>query len=681
MNIQNQNKLLTKYVTFCQNKINLNLTPLQNKILIASALIFSLVGIYFLSIIHKRGIFNKNIKDSTPKKDHENEQTNIKREFAKLKDAVIKTKEDVIEAKNEIIKAKNEMVQGLESFKLDPTVKEKVVETAPRTIPKESEISQRPLLPKERIDGKAKVEKNKDAQPKKNLAQPLKIKINDVSEIKNLPEGLQELDLTECYNFEVDDIPNLPQTLIKLRLNCTNLTDKDIAGLPPKLEQLYLFQCHKLTNVNFLYKGLKKLSIYDCPYLTDLNLNNFLQLEKFKLFGAKQFTHFNSLPKDLKKLGLFYCAALEELRSLPTHLEELNLMGCDKLQNIDNLPTSLRKLHFMSTESYAWPNFILTDEMIRDLPPELEDLEISPCELSHLNGLPEKLKKLKLTYCKFLENDHLSVLPSEIEELEISGNQESGHHLTRIHHLPKGLKKLKLYALSSLTDIEIRDLLELKKLELNYCESLRKANVENLPSTLEEFILRDCDEITQILDLPEELKKLILSGKSLNNVKIEHLSKLEELITYDENSSYIKISELPQSLITIQLKFETPPDEDLKFSSKLEVLDLSFSKASHLNIKAENLKKLILLECSNLESINIKELLGLEELNLSYCSKIELIEGMSDKLKKLTLKDCNSLGNSGISALPISIEEVDLIGTKIKMLKINNHSAIIKIKE
>lgn len=698
-------KLISNCSSLCKEGLISNFTSLQKRIFIAVTLAFSFLAVYYFVNLVKQWNFkniNKNKSISKVEPNHESDLAKIKLEFLKFKNEVLKAKDEVVKAKEEMVKAKEEMVKfhTLEASKLESIYKVTAVnsdkefgstvdhlkETQP-SLTKEKNIGDiieaTPPVTKEKdVDNdrnrdKAIVTENENPSTKVNLTKPPKVIINDASEIMNLPQDVQDLDLSNCNNFTVDDIPNLPQGLLELKLNCSKLTEKDIAGLPFKLESLHLKDCENFTHLNFLSKGLKKLTLSNCDSLKHLDLKNFLQLEELQLNVANQLTQY-SLPKGLKKLSLCCCKSLEEINALPNTLEELNLWGCGNLQNIDNLPKGLKKLHFESAYSYGVRDFILTDDMIKDLPPQLEDLQITPCHLTHINNIPQSLKKLHLSSCKHLEDNKLKGLPKQLEELII------------LHC--KHLKSMEIKDLLELKKLHFRNCPELKfvsdwpngikKLSINDCDLFTNADIQNLPSDIDELNLASSSKISSVKGLPKGLIKLDLSGcESLKNDELNALPlKLEELSL---NSCKItNISSLPTGLRKLDLSFcESLTNEDLNFPPELEFLNLSYcKKLIELNNLPKKLKQLQLNNCKSLLSIVIKDLLELEELDMSDCSHLKLIEGIAPKLKMLILLRCKSLTNAGISALPVTIEILNLKESQVNQVKFkSDHALMINI--
>jgi FNIP Repeat len=166
-----------------------------------------------------------------------------------------------------------------------------------------------------------------------------------------LPDGLQELDLGDCYDFPLPAV--LPTHLRKLTLN--NIFNHPLPPLPPSLQYLDLGDSFNQPLIQSFPSSLKTL-IFGCSFNQSFTLGILNEgLERINLNDAYNKT-FTFLPSSLLELSVgekFNRRILPG--SLPCKLQRLvfgNRFN-HKLDLLNNLPSSLTCLVFPSNSRFT----------------------------------------------------------------------------------------------------------------------------------------------------------------------------------------------------------------------------------------------------------------------------------------------------------------------------------------
>ncbi|XP_059644383.1 disease resistance protein L6-like [Cornus florida] len=410
---------------------------------------------------------------------------------------------------------------------------------------------------------------------------------------------LQTLDLTGCR--EIQFPPELPSSLVRLRVSCMSM--ETFLNLPSlmNLKELHLCLCSKLLKIP---EGIGKLAKLETLTLSNISisilpmeLGALSQLKELNVDNCKQLQCLPTLPSSLIMLDIqsgesmkrlpdlsnlmnlfelrLYCLELTEIQGLGRLelLIFLDVSGCKKLCMLEGLE-QLRSLRYLTTK---W----------------CESLETLPA-LSNL----KKLRKLDTKECKNLKGIRGLDRLESLENLNISGCMSNSEMLENYCCGLESLKSLKMLDLSSC--IALERLPDLSNLEM-----------------LEELKLDQCQKLHEIESL-EALKSL----------------KMLDL------SSCISLERLP----------------DLSNLEMLEKLNLAQCQKLH-DIEGledlKSLKKLDLSSCIALERIpDLSRLNNLQELLLCKCEKISEIWGLEELkfIKFLDISGCKSLGNlTGLS--------------------------------
>ncbi|XP_031380270.1 TMV resistance protein N-like [Punica granatum] len=339
----------------------------------------------------------------------------------------------------------------------------------------------------------------------------LKLLTLDHTQVDSLPTSigglshLQSLDLTGCKRLQT--LPELPDSLICLRVTCKSMVSFPNLSRLTNLRELCFSKCYKLEQVppeiGKLFKleklvisklristlpeeigalsQLKELSVQDCIEVVCLPV---LPAGLYKLNVSDCYS-FQTLPdlsnlKKLSELRLCECSELKEVPGLGDllFLEKLEIISCTMLANLDGLE-KLESLRFL---------IISKCESIERLP-----------DLSNLRKLPS----LHASYCQNLV---------EVPGLESLHGLESLYMpcSSSLEKLPKlsNVRLLYLAQCKKLHDLsELEELESLELLNLAGCKAIRRLpNLSNL-QRLRALEMQGCENLLEIPGL-EELNSL-----------------------------------------------------------------------------------------------------------------------------------------------------------------------------
>lgn len=220
--------------------------------------------------------------------------------------------------------------------------------------------------------------------------------------------------------------------------------------------------------------------------------------------------------KRQEDLSFQYChgssSELKFSKPLPM-LHRLEINNCRNIQSLPELPSSLKILQTRKCKNI---------KALPDLPQSLEELIIYGCEvIQSPPRLPSSLKKLCIQGCLDIST-LLELSPSSLEELIIYDFE----NILPSPRLPSSLKKLQIMGClnikilldlpQSLVEFKIKECQyiesppglpsSLKKLKIKICRNIK--TLLELPSSLEELQIKDCSKIQSLPGLPPSLKKL-----------------------------------------------------------------------------------------------------------------------------------------------------------------------------
>ncbi len=250
------------------------------------------------------------------------------------------------------------------------------------------------------------------------------------------------------------------------------------------LEHLQIKSCSQLALIEGVPKNTDSLEVSRCSALKKINIRNQTNLQSIYIEECPQFASVDGLPETLEILDLEYCLT-NRSRLIPigstirisTHQDLPNLktakISCDNSSDcvIDG---TFKNVEYLELESCDLKNFDVFQNF-----PNLTRLNLSACdELASIDGLPENLEALDLTWCDKLEHINVNQRSPNLTRLRINGCAELGS----IDGLPENLKELDL---------------------LN-CQKLERLNAnQNLPN-VRKVSIRDCK---RLVDVPKAIKE------------------------------------------------------------------------------------------------------------------------------------------------------------------------------
>ncbi|KAL6328017.1 hypothetical protein AAG906_033281 [Vitis piasezkii] len=382
----------------------------------------------------------------------------------------------------------------------------------------------------------------------------------------------------------------------------------DEERLFPRLRELRMTQCPKLAGkLPSSLSSLVKLEIVECPKLIP-PLPKVLSLHELKLIACNEVVlgrigvDFNSLAAleirdckevrwlrleklgGLKSLTVCRCDGLVSLEepALPCSLEYLEIQGCENLEKLPNELQSLRSA---------------TELVIEGCPKLMNILE---------KGWPPMLKKFEVDNCKGIK-----ALPGDWMMMRMDGdNTNSSCVLERVEitscpsllffpkgELPTSLKQLIIEDCENVKSLPegIMRNCNLEQLNIEGCSSLTSFPSGELPSTLKHLVISNCGNLELLPDHMPNLTYLNIEGcKGLKHHHLQNLTSLE----------YLTIRGCPS--------LESFPERGLGF--------------------APNLRAVFIIDCENLKT-------PLSEWGLN---------------RLLSLKDLTIAPESGIHGLPAS---------------------------
>nr|XP_027081248.1 putative disease resistance protein At4g19050 [Coffea arabica] len=432
-----------------------------------------------------------------------------------------------------------------------------------------------------------------------------------------------------------------------------------------------------LVNSNY-WHGIGKVTLMDGEIRTLVNHKKVQPLKVLLLDGSGlRGQDLNSLllnNQELQILGLFSLRII----SLPRcfcYLKKLNVLvfrGCDFLEKIDEIAelTTITVLEVSGScliESVP-DNFFQQMTQLRAL--HFSDLQIKV--------LPKSFYDL-----------------TELRWLILKGLS----HLTELKSLKK-CQKLMVVDLSGAASLPTFPEKNLKSLSKLQTLNLSNTKIKSLP------ILHETKELTHLSVSSCRNMDRLPSIRSLTNLQVLDISWSAIMDFQDksfESNSSLKILDLSGTAIPwVPFNISKPCACNLvkieaKFFDcleKLRVLNLSKTKVKDLPCLSplKNLHQLLLSGCLNLEKLPSLASRKLEELDLSNCQALTMIEDVSfqhlPRLRRLILSnaeierlpDLNSLSNleelnlSGV----ISIERVDFIEHMSKLQHLNLSETLLE---
>ncbi|QHO22262.1 Putative disease resistance RPP13-like protein [Arachis hypogaea] len=442
---------------------------------------------------------------------------------------------------------------------------------------------------------------------------------------------LQEIEISECsslISFSLDAFPSLKVLEIK---GCLNLESVSMSEPPPKsLQNLRILHCRQL---EFLQQQQQKYDLVElqidssCDSLTSLSLDVFPNLKNLKIYNCRNLesVSMSEAPHAaLKEVTIFRCSKLVSFAGeglAAPNLTHLTISSCDKLVSF-------------AGEGLAAPN--------------LTHLTICCPELVSFAGeglAAPNLTHLEISHCRKLEFLQQQQQKYDLVELQIQDRCDS------------------------LTSLSLDVFPNLKNLEIRECRNLESVSTSEAPlAALQRVIIYECPELVSFAGEG-------LAAPNLTHLQVTNCSKLEALprdmksllpslhslqIEGCPNICRLPEGGLPPNLKELHVEIGEQQMRDLSWMGNLHALThLTIYGDYCNNIKSypevgslphlPSLTTLVIYRFDNLETLECNELLrltSLQQLHISFCNKLENMEGekLPPSLLRLELYYCGLLG-------------------------------------
>ncbi|KAB2622979.1 protein suppressor of npr1-1 [Pyrus ussuriensis x Pyrus communis] len=424
------------------------------------------------------------------------------------------------------------------------------------------------------------------------------------------------------------DLPNSLRYLYWLGYSLESLPSK---FSPENLVELHMpwSRVKKLWQEDQRLVNLQVIDLFHSMYLTEVpNLSGSLKiLTHLDLQGCRSLKYLPEMPRNIEYLDLSESGIKQLPQSVWSH-EKISYLGISSCRYLEKLPSNRCKLK-VSGSFYI--NSCTSLGEFSELPRDINELSLVSC--TRLVSLPTNICKLKyleglnLSRCFKLENFPKILEPMEhLKSLNLSGTAVQELH-SLIEFLP-ALKRLILKRCKRLSSIP-KSICTLKYLEVLNLFGCCK--FEDFPEILEPM------EHLKYLNLREtavqELHSLLEFLPALKILNLERCKRLSSI-----PKSICKLKYLEELNLSWCSKLENFP-EILEPMEHLKSLNLSGTAVQVLHSSVEFLPALKILKlrfCRSLSSVpkSICKLKYLEELDLSWCSKLEnfpeILEPMED---------------------------------------------------
>ncbi|KAJ8552112.1 hypothetical protein K7X08_028555 [Anisodus acutangulus] len=454
---------------------------------------------------------------------------------------------------------------------------------------------------------------------------------------------LMELSLSnckDCYSLPaLGQLPSLKILAISGMHRITEVTEEFYGGSSSKkpfnsLEKLEFAEMPEWKQWRVLGNGefptLQKLSIEDCPKLMGKLPENLCSLTKLKISKCPELN-------------------LETPIQLP-NLKEFGVFGSPKVGVLfDQVELFTSQLQGMKqiVELYIDYCQSLTSLPISILPSTLKRIRISGCGKLKLETPVSEmfLERLSLKGCDSIDDISPELVPRARDFIVCNC-----HSLTRLL-IPTGTKTLYIWDCENLERLSVACGTQMTSLDIYKCENLKwlPERMQELLPSLKQLTLEDCPEIESFPEggLPFNLEfiRICRCKKLVNGRKewsLQRLPCLRELIIFHDGSDE-----------------EILAGENWELPCSIRRLDIRNLKTLNSQV-LKSLTSLEFLETYNLPQIQslLKEGLpsSLSELTLSNHDELHLLptEGLLrlTSLQHLSIWDCPNLQSIPESALP-----------------------------
>jgi hypothetical protein len=192
-----------------------------------------------------------------------------------------------------------------------------------------------------------------------------------------------------------------------ISLTITHNTKKTLVYFPPNLEKLIVSNHSKLIYMNPIPINVHTIMIWNS--LLNANISHLVNLKY--LHYDKINMSVPTLPSGLLELYCQFNPALKELPALPPSLEKLNCTGCN-LNSLPPLPDGLQELCCDGNSDLV---------RLPQLPPALNILRARNCQLMSLPLLPDKMQHIDVSN-NHLTEFHSCRIPLTLTHLNICYN-------------------------------------------------------------------------------------------------------------------------------------------------------------------------------------------------------------------------------------------------------------------
>lgn len=333
----------------------------------------------------------------------------------------------------------------------------------------------------------------------------------------------------------------------------------------PRLHQLTVFKCPKLTKVSAL--RLPLLHVLDLEECAKAVLDSFVDLNSLTYLKLESIMGLSHLPREIMQ-----CTA---------KLEVLEICNCNEVLKfwesticLQNL-ISLRRLVIADCS-----NLDCLGEEDQQLPSNIEVFELFRC--ATLSSLPtdlsscKSLRELIIKNCPRLTSFPETGVPPMLRRLEIQG-------CNALNSLPNGISTL-------------------ERLELKDCSSLRAWSAGNFPDTFKKLVIKNCEHLEPV---SQEMFQQN-SSMSLEDLSIWNWEKIGTLLLYMR--SFSRLVELYISNCDNLVSF---PEQGLP-TPNLRILSIEYcSNLKSIPAEINRISSLVSLEvrsCPNLETFPQGEL-------------------------------------------------------------------------
>jgi len=377
----------------------------------------------------------------------------------------------------------------------------------------------------------------------------VKMNGNSIKNIINLPDKIDQLEITANMLFKIE---NLPKETTSLNLSTNNISV--LENIPESVVDLNLSK-NKIEKVetlsdNILRLDLSRSSISQVLYLPNkllsLNLENnkvkeivpFPDTLEYLNLSGNDLVVIPVVPLSLKQLRLannritkilniakiegldlldLSINAIKQLEKLPPNLETLN-METNKISILENLPESLNCIN-LSENNISNMDYPFSDNLIT--------LKLDVNRLNVYKKLPKNLTTLSL-HSNFFKTIELT---DNIVELDLTNN-----NLSEIPKLPKKIKSLNL---SNNRIKKIDSFEEYEELVFLKLEKLQLKRMVPVPNTVTFLSYKD-NKIKKIKYIPKNVEYLDVSYNSIQELPII-LLEYRNLATFIHYNNQLEI--------------------------------------------------------------------------------------------------------------------------------------------